>query len=352
MVVVGGRAPQNRWGSGSLQELDQPPIVASITKSARTIPTADEVTGGFDEAFRLAGSPHRGPVFVDVPDGPVLRPGHGPGAARGARARGRPGHRRDRAHLPPAGRGRAPGADPRHRRLGGRRGAGSPRAGRGGRHPHDHQRHGPRHRARRPPAAGHQGARQGSRRCRPGRRGRHATGLPARVRRVRRQGGGQRRRLASSTSPTPPTRSPATRRWPTRSPATSRSVFRELLAGLERADLSSWKAWVEDLQAGVRAGGGTRRRAALRRGRPDPPGPHLRRAASPTGRRRGRDRRRRRLRQLRRASTSSRSGPAAGSTRDPTAASAPVSAPRSPRGSPGPRPRWCCCSATAPRGSR
>src|SRR3954449_1787357 len=67
MVVVGGRAPQNRWGSGSLQELDQPPIVASITKSARTIPTADGVTAGFDEAFRLAGSSHRGPAFVDVP---------------------------------------------------------------------------------------------------------------------------------------------------------------------------------------------------------------------------------------------------------------------------------------------
>jgi len=67
MVVVGGRAPQNRWGSGSLQELDQPPILAPITKSARTIATASEVTSGFDEAFRLAGSPHRGPVFVDVP---------------------------------------------------------------------------------------------------------------------------------------------------------------------------------------------------------------------------------------------------------------------------------------------
>ena len=67
MVVVGGRAPQNRWGSGSLQELDQPPIVASITKSARTIATAAEVAGGFDDAFRVAGSPHRGPVFVDVP---------------------------------------------------------------------------------------------------------------------------------------------------------------------------------------------------------------------------------------------------------------------------------------------
>jgi len=67
MVVVGGRAPQNRWGTGSLQELDQPPILASITKSARTIPTAAGVTAGFDDAFRLAGSSHRGPVFVDVP---------------------------------------------------------------------------------------------------------------------------------------------------------------------------------------------------------------------------------------------------------------------------------------------
>jgi acetolactate synthase-1/2/3 large subunit len=67
MVVVGGRAPQSRWGSGSLQELDQPPIVASITKDARTIPTAADVAGGFDDAFRAAGSAHRGPVFVDVP---------------------------------------------------------------------------------------------------------------------------------------------------------------------------------------------------------------------------------------------------------------------------------------------
>ena len=67
MVVVGGRAPQNRWGTGSLQELDQPPILGSITKRATTIPTAAEVTVGFDDAFRVAGSPHRGPVFVDVP---------------------------------------------------------------------------------------------------------------------------------------------------------------------------------------------------------------------------------------------------------------------------------------------
>lgn len=67
MVVVGGRAPQNRWGSGSLQELDQPPIIAPVAKSARTIMAATEVAAGMDEAFTLARSSHRGPVFVDVP---------------------------------------------------------------------------------------------------------------------------------------------------------------------------------------------------------------------------------------------------------------------------------------------
>jgi acetolactate synthase-1/2/3 large subunit len=67
MVVVGGRAPQNRWGSGSLQELDQPPIVSSVSKLARTIMTADGVLAGMDEAFLAARSSHRGPAFVDVP---------------------------------------------------------------------------------------------------------------------------------------------------------------------------------------------------------------------------------------------------------------------------------------------
>ncbi|HET8559888.1 MAG TPA: acetolactate synthase [Marmoricola sp.] len=67
MVVVGGRAPANRWGTGSLQELDQPPILAPVTKSARTLHTAAEIPDGMHEAFRLASSSHRGPVFVDVP---------------------------------------------------------------------------------------------------------------------------------------------------------------------------------------------------------------------------------------------------------------------------------------------
>jgi acetolactate synthase-1/2/3 large subunit len=67
MVVVGGRAPANRWGSGSLQELDQPPILESISKLAKTLHTAADVLPGMDEAFTAARSAHRGPVFVDVP---------------------------------------------------------------------------------------------------------------------------------------------------------------------------------------------------------------------------------------------------------------------------------------------
>ena len=67
MVVVGGRAPAARWGSGSLQEIDQPPILAPITKQARTLHTADDVLDGVHDAFVAAGSPHRGPTFIDIP---------------------------------------------------------------------------------------------------------------------------------------------------------------------------------------------------------------------------------------------------------------------------------------------
>jgi acetolactate synthase I/II/III large subunit len=88
MVVIGGRAPQNRWGSGSLQELDQPPIIAPIAKLARTIPTAAEVASGMHEAFTAAGSSHRGPVFVDVPMDEFFNQGSGGvpvvGPSRGA----------------------------------------------------------------------------------------------------------------------------------------------------------------------------------------------------------------------------------------------------------------------------
>ena len=78
MVVVGGRAPANRWGSGSLQELDQPPILAPVAKSAKTLHTADAVLSGIDAAFTAARSPHRGPVFVDVPMDELFNTASGP----------------------------------------------------------------------------------------------------------------------------------------------------------------------------------------------------------------------------------------------------------------------------------
>jgi thiamine pyrophosphate-dependent acetolactate synthase large subunit-like protein len=81
MVVVGGRAPQNRWGSGALQELDQPPIVESVAKLARTIPTAGDILTGMDEAFLAARSSHRGPAFVDVPMDEFFNSASGPAPA-------------------------------------------------------------------------------------------------------------------------------------------------------------------------------------------------------------------------------------------------------------------------------
>jgi len=67
MLVIGGRAPQARWGAGSLQELDHIPIVASITKVARTAASPEQIPELVDAALRAACTPHRGPAFVDVP---------------------------------------------------------------------------------------------------------------------------------------------------------------------------------------------------------------------------------------------------------------------------------------------
>jgi acetolactate synthase-1/2/3 large subunit len=67
LVVVGGRAPQARWGSGSLQELDHIPIVASVTKRASTAGSPEAIVAELDAACAAARTPHRGPTFVDIP---------------------------------------------------------------------------------------------------------------------------------------------------------------------------------------------------------------------------------------------------------------------------------------------
>jgi acetolactate synthase-1/2/3 large subunit len=66
VVVLGGRASDARWGSGSLQEIDHPQLLAAITKRAWTEHEAGRVGASVDEAFRLATARHRGPVFLDI----------------------------------------------------------------------------------------------------------------------------------------------------------------------------------------------------------------------------------------------------------------------------------------------
>src|SRR6266545_5289729 len=67
LLVLGGRAPAARWGSGSLQELDHPPLLAPVTKRAATVHQVGDVAAEVDAALRLADQPHRGPVFLDFP---------------------------------------------------------------------------------------------------------------------------------------------------------------------------------------------------------------------------------------------------------------------------------------------
>jgi acetolactate synthase-1/2/3 large subunit len=66
VVVLGGRAPDYRWGSGSLQEFDHPALLAPVTKRAWTEHETAKVGAAVDEAFVLASTPHRGPVFLDI----------------------------------------------------------------------------------------------------------------------------------------------------------------------------------------------------------------------------------------------------------------------------------------------
>ena len=67
VVVMGGRAPEGRWGSGSLQEMDHVPVVQSITKSAVTVKDANQAAAAVHAAASLSMTPHRGPTFLDFP---------------------------------------------------------------------------------------------------------------------------------------------------------------------------------------------------------------------------------------------------------------------------------------------
>ncbi|MGO9079928.1 MAG: acetolactate synthase [Streptosporangiaceae bacterium] len=96
VVVLAGRAPDYRWGSGSLQELDHPALVRPVTKRAWTEHDPAGVGPAVASAFELAAAAHRGPVFLDASlealygtAGPVSPPL--PGAAGPAAAGPEPG---------------------------------------------------------------------------------------------------------------------------------------------------------------------------------------------------------------------------------------------------------------------
>jgi acetolactate synthase-1/2/3 large subunit len=67
VLVLGGRAPQMRWGQGSLQEIDHIPFVRPLTKLAATAGSTAEIPGLVDEALEAALRPHSGPTFLDFP---------------------------------------------------------------------------------------------------------------------------------------------------------------------------------------------------------------------------------------------------------------------------------------------
>ncbi len=67
LVVLGGRAPAMRWGQGSLQEVDHVPVVAPLTKRARTPSSTADIPPLVDEAIVTAMQAPSGPTFVDFP---------------------------------------------------------------------------------------------------------------------------------------------------------------------------------------------------------------------------------------------------------------------------------------------
>jgi acetolactate synthase-1/2/3 large subunit len=67
VLVLGGRAPQMRWGQGSLQEIDHVPFVRPLVKRALTASETAEIQSLVDEALRATVEPHSGPAFIDFP---------------------------------------------------------------------------------------------------------------------------------------------------------------------------------------------------------------------------------------------------------------------------------------------
>jgi acetolactate synthase-1/2/3 large subunit len=67
ICVLGGRAPEMRWGSGSLQEIDHLPFVSPLVKSAETVKDPALIAAVTAGALDRAAAAPSGPTFVDYP---------------------------------------------------------------------------------------------------------------------------------------------------------------------------------------------------------------------------------------------------------------------------------------------
>ncbi|HEX6665994.1 MAG TPA: acetolactate synthase [Solirubrobacterales bacterium] len=67
VCVLGGRAPEMRWGSGSLQEIDHLPFVSPLVKSAATAKQPGEIAALTAAALDQALQAPSGPTFLDYP---------------------------------------------------------------------------------------------------------------------------------------------------------------------------------------------------------------------------------------------------------------------------------------------
>ena len=136
LCVLGGRAPEMRWGSGSLQEIDHLPFVSPLVKSAETVKEPGRIAAMTAAALDLAIEAPSGPTFLDYPldvvfseaeaeipaPAPLPRRPAGGGSGGGGGAAGRGGaagdHGRERSLLGPRrGRAAGPGGGARHPRL-------------------------------------------------------------------------------------------------------------------------------------------------------------------------------------------------------------------------------------------
>lgn len=90
LVLIGGQAELTRYDQGALQDGPQLPVLAPMTKWARSVFEVKRVHEYTRSAFRIAGSPRTGPTYFEVPWDVLFQDADEPTAAqRRARPRAR-----------------------------------------------------------------------------------------------------------------------------------------------------------------------------------------------------------------------------------------------------------------------